>query len=74
MLYVKTHWDLNNELINGPSGNPGDSPEVVSETYLKSRFVTPKKFRNYYYDSTNTKTSYGVTFMYCFLSACSTLS
>lgn len=50
MLYVKTHWDLNIELIDGPSANPGVTPEVVSETYLKSRFVTPKKFKNYYVD------------------------
>lgn len=50
MLYVKTHWDLNIELISGPTANPGFSPEVLAESYLKTRFITPKKFKNKYYD------------------------
>lgn len=36
MLYVKTHWDLNYEVTTGGY-----------TSYLKRRFVTPKKFRNY---------------------------
>jgi len=55
MLYVKTHWDFNIELTTGPANTGGTTPEVVSLTYIKKRFITPKKFRN-------TVTPYVITF------------
>lgn len=48
MLYIKTHWDLNYELDNGEANLDTTYPwsQVPSVSYLKKRFITPKKFMN----------------------------
>mmetsp|Transcript_40577 Transcript_40577/g.39123 ORF Transcript_40577/g.39123 Transcript_40577/m.39123 type:complete len:724 (+) Transcript_40577:1169-3340(+) len=68
MLFVKTHWDLNIEMNVGKA-NVGVAPEWTVGTYLKTRFVTPKKYRN---REPVTGNSYGITFMENFLPYVST--